>query len=41
VKILISKTGKTSFAEVVDYCAAGKVSQDELKDWFEKHKIRL
>jgi death-on-curing protein len=35
------KTGKTSFAEVVDSCAAGKVSQDELKDWFEKHKVRI
>lgn len=35
------KSGKNSFAEVVIACASKKFSKDELKDWFEKHKVQL
>jgi len=30
-----------AFAEVIDSCAAGAVSKEELMDWFEAHKIYL
>ena len=28
-------------AEVIDGCAASTVSKDELKEWFERHKVYL
>ena len=28
-------------AEIIEACAASRVSQDQLKDWFESHKVYL
>ena len=28
-------------AEVIENCAAGRVSRDELMNWFESHKVYL
>ena len=28
-------------AEIIEGCAASSVNQDELKDWFERHKVYL
>jgi death-on-curing protein len=35
------ETGINGLAEVIDACAASKVSQDELKEWFDLHKVYL
>jgi death-on-curing protein len=35
------KSGKNSFADMVIACASNETTKDELKDWFEKHKIRI
>jgi hypothetical protein len=28
-------------AEIIDGCAASTISQDELKEWFDRHKVYL
>ena len=33
--------GKTALANVADDCAAGKISKDQLMDWFDSHKTEL
>jgi death on curing protein len=33
--------GINGLAEIVEACAASTVSQDQLKDWFETHKVYL
>lgn len=30
-----------AFAEIIDGCAASTVDQEELKEWFERHKTYL
>ena len=30
-----------ALAEIIDGCAASTVSQDELKEWFDRHKVYL
>lgn len=30
-----------ALAEVIDGCAASLISQDELKEWFDRHKVYL
>lgn len=31
-------TGENALADIVDSCAAGKVSKEQLMDWFDSHK---
>lgn len=33
--------GRTALANIADDCAAGKVSKDQLMDWFDSHKVKL
>jgi death-on-curing protein len=33
--------GINGLAEIIEACAASSVSQDQLKDWFEAHKVYL
>ena len=35
------KTDTNALAEVIEKCAASKVTKDELMDWFENHKTYL
>lgn len=30
-----------AFADIIDGCAASRISQNDLKEWFEQHKIYL
>lgn len=32
---------KNGLAEIIDACAASKISQDELKEWFDLHKVYI
>lgn len=34
------KNARTALANIVEDCAAGKVSKDELMDWFDSHKTK-
>jgi death-on-curing family protein len=34
-----TKTGHNELADAVEGCAAGTIGIDELKDWFERHKV--
>ena len=38
---LKEENGKTAFANVADDCAAGKISKDQLMDWFDAHKVKM
>ncbi len=38
---LKEKNGKSSLANIVEGCAAGKVGKSELIDWFDLHKTEL
>lgn len=35
------KKDVNALAQIIDDCAASKISQEELKIWFEKHKVNL
>lgn len=32
--------GKTGLANIIESCAAGKVSKDEVMEWFDLHKVK-
>ena len=32
--------GKTAVADIIERCADGKVSKDEMIDWFDRHKVK-
>ena len=35
------KTNVNGLAEIIEKCAAGKVSKEELREWFENHKVLI
>ena len=35
------KKGTNAFAQIIDDCAASKVSKDQLMDWFDSHKHEI
>ncbi|MBI1823980.1 MAG: type II toxin-antitoxin system death-on-curing family toxin [Nitrospirae bacterium] len=38
---LNKKTNVNGLAEIIENCAAGKVSKEELMEWFENHKVLI
>lgn len=38
---LKEENGRTALANVADDCAAGKVSKEQLMEWFDSHKVML
>lgn len=42
LKYAINKTtDENALADIVDSCAAGKVTKDQLMEWFDLHKIKM
>lgn len=41
LKYPMNAGGKTAVAEVIEHCADGKYTKDEVIGWFDRHKIKI